>query len=206
EVGVAVGRLDEARLLALAEALAVAREDAQVEARRLGHAGKHRHIAPAVGRPLLRDDQDLRRAPGLARQPPERRHLRLAEPTRLVPGADLGAHVAPRLAARALALEVLGGGDEVQVLRERHPGGEALRRDHALRTVHVDPPCRATRGARRTAAHRSLPLDRARRPGHRLGEHMLVLRPRAEADVRIGHWQAATPTGHTGVALAPPLD
>ena len=62
---------------ARAEAPAVAREDAQLQPARLGHAGQHRHVAPAIRRPLLRDHQDLGGAAGLTGEPADGRRLRV---------------------------------------------------------------------------------------------------------------------------------
>src|SRR6185436_11724799 len=48
--------------------LAVAVEDAELEPARLGQAREHRHVTPAIGRPVLGDDQDPGRPVGLGRE------------------------------------------------------------------------------------------------------------------------------------------
>src|SRR5207253_490747 len=59
EIGVAVRRLGERRRLASTEALAVPTEHPELHPSHLREARYDGEIPPAVGRPLLRDDQDL---------------------------------------------------------------------------------------------------------------------------------------------------
>src|SRR5262249_41023327 len=112
-----------------------AAEDPELEATRLGQAREHGHVAAAVGRPLLGDDEDLRGAVRPRRQPLDRGGLRVIELRRRVAGAEIGGHVATR-ASGALALEILRRTDVGDVLLECHPGREPLRRDHTRLALH----------------------------------------------------------------------
>ena len=107
EVGVAVRRLGQTRPLAPAEALPVAAEDPELEPAGLGEPLQHGNVAPAVGRPLLGDDEDPPRPLRLGRQPADGRRLGVGEPERVVPAPHPAAPVPPRLAA---ARSLPGGG------------------------------------------------------------------------------------------------
>ena len=69
----------------LAELLPVAVEDAQLHAGGLGHPRQHGHVAPAIGRPVLRQHEDLGRPARLGGQPLPRPRLGIGEAASLVP-------------------------------------------------------------------------------------------------------------------------
>ena len=168
EIGIAVGRLGQARPRARAEAPAVAREDAQLHPPRLGHARQHRHVAPAIRRPLLRDHQDLGGASGLTREPADGRRLRVGEPVRLVPGAHRRGLVAPGTRRRSLPREIVRRADERQVLLERPAGREPLRRHHAIRLPSSPLLSGSARRRRMLRSRCEAAPDGRRRPRRRL--------------------------------------
>src|SRR5206468_12990869 len=98
------------RSRAPAEALPVAAVDAELEAARLGQSLEHGHVAPAVGGPLLGDDEDPGRPAWLRRQPANGRDLGVGEPVRVVPAPYRPAPVPPRGTPRALPPEALRAG------------------------------------------------------------------------------------------------
>ena len=107
--------------------VAIAGEDAQLQAAGLGHALEHRGVTATVGGPLLGDQEDLRRAVRLLGQPFEGGGLGLGQPKLLVALAQVTAIVAPLSATGGLAPQALGAGDVGEVLLEGHALGEALR-------------------------------------------------------------------------------
>src|SRR5262249_44197536 len=118
--------------------VAVSEKDAQVEIAGVGEARQVGEIAPAIGRPVLRDHRRLRGPTGLSGQPLDRRRLLLAEARLGVTVTQIAAPVEARLAQRespdveALARKVLGGADELHVVVEGHAFGEALGRHDSL--------------------------------------------------------------------------
>src|SRR5262249_8993328 len=106
------------------------RKDAQLPASRRRQPGDHRHVAAAVGGPVLGDHQDLGRRRRLRVDPLQCFMLDVAEPHRLVCLAEEVAIVLAWAIERALALQIPGRGDELHVLVERHPLRESLRTHH----------------------------------------------------------------------------
>src|SRR5205823_3475070 len=101
-----------------------------LEPARLREPGQHRHVAPAVRRPLLGDHEHLGGAARLRDDPLPRLALGVGEPRRLERLAEELAVVLARHAERALALEVLGRAHELHVPVERHSLRETLLAHH----------------------------------------------------------------------------
>src|SRR5262245_1653527 len=125
---VGIGRV-RLRARAAAAGLAVPREDAEVEPRRVGQARDHGDVAAAVRRPLLRDRQHLGGPAGLGHEPLPCRLVSGRQPCRVVRRAQILA-VVPAWAPRALASQVLRRGHELPVLLERHSLREPRRVHH----------------------------------------------------------------------------
>src|SRR5262249_7519347 len=104
--------------------------DAHLEAARVRQACEHRHVTPAVRRPVLGDHEDVG-GPGRLRDDPlPRRTLSVIELRRLERAAQEVSVVLARQRERALALQILGRRYELDVFVERHPLREPLSRHH----------------------------------------------------------------------------
>src|SRR5207245_3722496 len=84
---VRVGRLRRVGPRGAPDPPAVTGEDAELERARLGEPSEDGDVSAAVGRPLLRDREDLGGTVGLRSEPPDGGDLIVAEPAPLVPRA-----------------------------------------------------------------------------------------------------------------------
>src|SRR5687767_12815947 len=116
EIG--VGRIG-LRLRAASHRLAIAREDAQLEADGVGELRQQRDVATAVRRPLLGDGEHLGRPVGLRHEPLPRRLVGRRQTHALVRRAQEPTEVLARRLG-ALTLQVFRGADVLDVLRKRH--------------------------------------------------------------------------------------
>src|SRR5437879_13127765 len=93
--------------------LAVAVEDPELQPARLGQPRQHRHVTPAVGRPVLGDHEDLRGAVRVRGEPFDGPDLLVGEPRARVALAEYRALVlangADRSAVGQTAAEPLPG-------------------------------------------------------------------------------------------------
>jgi hypothetical protein len=114
-------------------------EDAEIEAARFGQPRQHRHVAATVRRPLLGNDEQLRRAVGPRRKPANRSGLRLVESCPLVALAQKPAEVVPLPAQppAGFAREVFRAARVDDVLIERHALRKPLGGEGAFLPLHA---------------------------------------------------------------------